>query len=58
MINHINIGIIFPDASNWELGQLSQYTASSMNWESKTGERDFMLAQTVQTGCGDPVAEY
>jgi len=29
-----------------------------MNWESKVGERDFLLAQTVQTVCGAPVAGY
>jgi hypothetical protein len=29
-----------------------------MNWESKAGERDFLFAHTVQTGCGAPVAEY
>jgi hypothetical protein len=29
-----------------------------MNWELEAGERDFLFAQTVQTGCGAPVAEY
>jgi hypothetical protein len=29
-----------------------------MNWESKAEERDFLFAQTVQTRCGAPVAEY
>jgi len=29
-----------------------------MNWGSKAGERDFLLTQTVQTGCGAPIAEH
>jgi hypothetical protein len=29
-----------------------------MNWESKAGERDILFAQTLQTGCETPVAEY